>query len=1356
MQPKSFASVLIVFAALVLLLSASQPTFSSGLLSPAAPLPKPADIACEGYERDTVLVYWRDTATDETNYRVERSIGGGVWSQVATLSPDAAGNYPGYADTHADVSTQNRRYRVRSYRSSDSSYSPYSDVCNNRRILEPGNFRVFYGVRSTSDDCPQIGGNDVCLADVSSGGTNVYATRVNNALQGSVDAFTRLGFTRSASTPPGSLDKVPINVVWCDGGGCAGGGGLGVAPALLETAFDLGTRAGDPVAWLMPLHEMFHFQQGKYGGLSDPSGTWVVEGQARSIQDKICIGGNRSTANCFDDVDTGNGGYVGQVKHYLGNANWPILLHSYSTALFWTYLSEKFGTSSPGDATEAGMNLMIKFWEDAAATPGRDGISVLNSTLAGMGYSQRFRDIWKDFAVASYAKDLSGPGVQAKYKYADMAQPGGSYGPVALSLSQNLTAGTSLVSTGESVYPWSARYYQVRPAADVPVIAITFTQDSSVQLYYTILGIKGTDVAYEYNVESRHLNRTLVNTGYDRVVVIVAGLENLANYRYSFNGTQPSLQIMYPTTVNTARVGSPSSPDKFRVVLEVLAADGKPLPGVNLADFSFRVGAQDVLTSNILVSTTVMGQQWFVIRAPGQSTAGLYNMEVRYSALVTGTQSQAVDYTPRLDADNMLLVDRSGSMSLSGKMDAAKATARLFVDSWRTGDKIGLVSFNDTVALDMALTNWTDSPAGGSRQTAFNKINALSATGGTDIGDALRKGWDELKLHGNTSHDWAMVLLSDGKEEFSTPTETFDTMIENLRTATGKRPAVHTVAVGPDADRPRMQRLASYTGGTYQYVSTPGTLYSTNGVAAASNMQLDLDYRYRMIASEIGGLQPFYSYIGPNGLRIYSETLNIVVDGSAAEMILSLSWTSTGLGGVSAALTDPANNTFASFESDARHTVWRVTSPLSGTWKLNTQGTQGYVLPTYLVQGTLRSDLTLDVFLPTPVEERAPGVPMPIIAGLTDMRPITGALVWASVQPPTGTVVNLWLFDDGLHGDGGPSDGIYGNTLYQTGWPGSYNVWVGAIGTSSLNGLFARQKNVAFYLDSQGDRDQDGLPDEWEIRFGTNPDVNDANDDPDNDGSGNARERDLGTDPHNPDTDGGGEADDTDPNPLYPPDDRVQPTRSVAYPGVGKIFIKYTPRPEYFSVGLYRGDDPIGPFTYLGMDMSGSGIITDTPLTNGNRYCYFAFAWVFDAQNSVFWRSANSPVTCATPKADPFPPHGRVSINNGAAGTASKQVMLTLWASDSVEPESRWPGDEILLPPPDTASGVTHMMISNRPDLSDGVWEPYATTKPWTLAPTSDLTAVYVKYRDAAGNESDVATATIHTYFIYLPVVYRQ
>lgn len=100
---------------------------------------------------------------------------------------------------------------------------------------------------------------------------------------------------------------------------------------------------------------------------------------------------------------------------------------------------------------------------------------------------------------------------------------------------------------------------------------------------------------------------------------------------------------------------------------------------------------------------------------------------------------------------------------------------------------------------------------------------------------------------------------------------------------------------------------------------------------------------------------------------------------------------------------------------------------------------------------------------------------------------------------------------------------------------------------------------------------------------------------------------------------------------------------------------------------------------------------------------------------------------------------------------AFSPLTLTLWVSDSIDPECWWPDEEILLPPPDTASGVMHMLVSNRSDLSDGVWEPCAITRPWTLIPRSDPTAVFVKYRDAAGNETDVASATIRMYLLYLP-----
>jgi hypothetical protein len=60
------------------------------------------------------------------------------------------------------------------------------------------------------------------------------------------------------------------------------------------------------------------------------------------------------------------------------------------------------------------------------------------------------------------------------------------------------------------------------------------------------------------------------------------------------------------------------------------------------------------------------------------------------------------------------------------------------------------------------------------------------------------------------------------------------------------------------------------------------------------------------------------------------------------------------------------------------------------------------------------------------------------------------------------------------------------------------------------------------------DSDLDGMPDGWEVRYGTNPIVNDANGNLDSDTLTNIQEYQRGTDPRNGDTDGDGIADDVE------------------------------------------------------------------------------------------------------------------------------------------------------------------------------------------------------------------------------------
>jgi len=60
----------------------------------------------------------------------------------------------------------------------------------------------------------------------------------------------------------------------------------------------------------------------------------------------------------------------------------------------------------------------------------------------------------------------------------------------------------------------------------------------------------------------------------------------------------------------------------------------------------------------------------------------------------------------------------------------------------------------------------------------------------------------------------------------------------------------------------------------------------------------------------------------------------------------------------------------------------------------------------------------------------------------------------------------------------------------------------------------------------------------------------------------------------------------------------------------------------------------------------------------------------------------------------------------------------------------------------DDVSGVAEMLISNHESFGCASWEPYVTTREWYV-PEGTTTVVYVKFRDNAGNVSEVVTDTV-------------
>ncbi len=106
--------------------------------------------------------------------------------------------------------------------------------------------------------------------------------------------------------------------------------------------------------------------------------------------------------------------------------------------------------------------------------------------------------------------------------------------------------------------------------------------------------------------------------------------------------------------------------------------------------------------------------------------------------------------------------------------------------------------------------------------------------------------------------------------------------------------------------------------------------------------------------------------------------------------------------------------------------------------------------------------------------------------------------------------------------------------------------------------------------------------------------------------------------------------------------------------------------------------------------------------------------------------------------ADKTSPTGNIVIADGAAVVRGFEVTLTLSASDD--------------------NGVPEMRLHDEA-TSFGPWEPFVPSKRWTFTPREGEHTLAVQFRDAAGNLSEVYTATIvcqTSEGVFLPLIEKE
>ncbi len=520
----------------------------------------------------------------------------------------------------------------------------------------------------------------------------------------------------------------------------------------------------------------------------------------------------------------------------------------------------------------------------------------------------------------------------------------------------------------------------------------------------------------------------------------------------SHNACIPRFSVLWPRKTSQANAGDPGAPDKILVQVSTAVPAHWP-QAYTAGDFSVTIGGQ---SSDVLTIYPSSDTYFLVVNPHTQPSSGPFDLEVRLGTQ-SDTQSQAVYYLPKSPNDEVVIMDRSGSMSTDGKIDAAQNAGNAFVDMLNDGDWVGVASFATTASTDYSLHEITGQPI---RDAVNLAINNLIADGTTALGQGAQQGYGLLTGAAHSDHDWTMVLLSDGMENEPPYWADVAGGISDV--------IVHTVALGDDANRTLLESIAGAKDGDFFYVDIdpPAPPLAAAGTTAPTA----LPFLSETLANRLADTYVAIGELSQGWQRLFEAhgqaregkifDLTVPVEKSLPEIIFTLNWDSP-FGDLILRLLDPNGNPVTpdmELRASTHHQL-RVQNPQAGNWTALIQLQK----PTdeYHLMVSAKTPTTLIAAVGGDPAQRGVGQAVPIYGILTDNRPIAGANVVALVVGPQGSSLQT-LFDDGAHGDGKADDGLYAADFTATTAAGGYVAKLMAVGKNNAGEPFTRVAQVGF------------------------------------------------------------------------------------------------------------------------------------------------------------------------------------------------------------------------------------------------------------------------------------------------------
>ena len=521
------------------------------------------------------------------------------------------------------------------------------------------------------------------------------------------------------------------------------------------------------------------------------------------------------------------------------------------------------------------------------------------------------------------------------------------------------------------------------------------------------------------------------------------------NISKASDATVSKLNIIRPTSLAPIFVGSQGNPQKINIAFEIKDENDTFISGFEKDDFIVTIGGKKAI--NLFLIEQVNKYVLNII-PPVQEREGVYHL-ILDILQHPHCESNAIQYADSYQSniDVLIVLDRSGSMTISEYMEPAKKASCLFVDQMKTGDMLGVVSFSYYTYTNYQLSEISIEDI---KLEAKLAIELIPGFGGTGMGAALDTAQKQLIDKASNMHPWHIILLSDGYENH------LPYVVDVLPDIQKTKTQISTIALGKDSDEQLLQYVASQTNGQYYF----------------SPDELSLNAIYNSLSNQVSGYQTLFSEteLIDEG---ESDMKKIFIDSSVEEAIFNICWNDSNQN-LDLTLKNPVNKTIDAstvnsniiFTSGLKSKSFTIKYPIPGYWVMNIKsGTKkskySQITSTqpikYIAKVNASTQLSMDIYFNQSTFFKDDKII--INAAIADTKPIIGCLVSAEVMKLSSTE-NMILYDDGKHEDGSANDGIYANVFENAKETGTYTFNIKSKGTNTLGETFTRLDNISTYV----------------------------------------------------------------------------------------------------------------------------------------------------------------------------------------------------------------------------------------------------------------------------------------------------